>query len=262
MAHYQKQLEHLQRRTETLEKRLGDVYGSLTDLKHAMQDFLYRYRKEILIYQTRLVQVRREITDIYCIKGDRDLRAAGEATTPLMEFLNSDLETVKGQLERVGKRGALTEGVRELDIPPVNPDLLTVYSKLVTRLHPSLVHSTKRERYAPLLQKVNEAYIKRDVVSLNTLHNALNREESSTAISVVDNRVIERMQNHIFDMESLLARLEADLFEIRYGDAAKIFTRYMAARKDGTDLLAELHQQTIKAIKKSVAELTELRKSL
>lgn len=262
MPNYQKQLEQLQRRTDTLEKRLGDVYGSLTDLKHAMQDFLHRYRKEILTYQAKLVQVRREITDIYCMKGDRDLRAAGEATTPLMDFLNSDVETVKGQVERIGKRGASTEGVRELDIPPVDVELLAVYSNLVARLHPALVHTTRRERYAPLLKKVDEAYIRRDIVSLNTLHTALNREESSTAISVVDNRVIERMQNHIFDMESLLARLEADLFEIRYGDAAKVYTRYIQAQENGIDLIRQLNQQTVNAIKESVAELGELRKNL
>ncbi len=259
MSDLNRQMAELSRRIAELEARLGEVAGEHTELTHAMAPFLARYRKEILPYQEELNNVRREIADLKVILGDQGAKRSRGAER-LTSFLPEDYVPVQEQYERVwkGKGSPRPQDPRDPDMPPASLSLKRLYGEVVARVHPDLADTPiERARRRRLMERVEEAYLRRDKRSLEAMADA--HRERSNLLAIVDEKAVKELEDRVFLLEELIHRLEGESFELRYGDIAKVKARADQASAEGRDLLRELSAELQRDLRQAQEELAGLR---
>jgi hypothetical protein len=258
MTDLHQQMARLSQQAAGLEERLGAVAGNLAELTSVMAPFLARFQDRILYYYDDLIQAQREIADLRAARGDRSAVSAGQARTPLDRFSDQNIP-VDEQYARAwqGKKVPKLEGPQNL--PPVSPELKQLYTKVVARLHPKLANArAERARLRSLFSKANDAFVRRDIVSLRAMADVYCAPTSLPAI--VDDRVVADLNERIQMLEMLVSEIEGQYFDLRYGLPAKIkahaeFTWAESKR----DLIAELSNEIQQQLQEAQAELITLR---
>lgn len=251
-------MAQLSEQTATLEEHLGEVAGNLAELTSIMAPFLTRYQDQILRYYDELIQAQREIADLRAARGDRDAVFAGQARSPLDRFTDQTV-SVDEQYARAwqGKKAPKLEGPQNL--PPVTPELKQLYTKLVARLHPDLASTrAERARLRSLMSKANDAYIRRDMVSLRAMADVYCAPTNLPAI--VDEKVVADLHARVQMLEMLVSKIEGQYFDLRYGLPAKIKAHAeLAWAEEKRDLITELSAEIQQQLQEAQSELGMLR---
>jgi len=260
MVDLQRQMVSLDKRIRELEGRLGEVAADLVDLRAVLSSFLKRYRTEIVPHQKVLVERQREIADLNILLGDRASMDAGDAKTTFTNLTRETLLPVQEQYDRIWgeKAGYKLPMNPTADLPEASRSVKELFTRIVVKIHPGLA-PTKEElkRRQGVMLKVNEAYFRRDEVALRALAEAV---ETRTNLPMqVDQRVVDEMRARLFALEELIARLEAEQFELRHGDVAKINAHTILALKEGRDFIEELSVDIRREIAESEAQIVRLR---
>lgn len=229
----------LSKQIADLESRLGEVASELAELRAVMGTFLARYRREVLRYHNRLVRTQRQIADLRGLMGERAALLEGRANTALTRLIGSGdhpSPLPDDQHQRV-------EGVSAQEAqhpPPASPTLKRLYTEVVARLHPGLAETLEEyQRRRILMAEVDRAYIRRDETALRAVAEAV--RDSSGLPVVVNEHMLKRLRKRVFMLEQVIVQLEGQVYELRYGSAARLYAYVQQAQAAGRDLLGELH---------------------
>jgi hypothetical protein len=252
------QMAQLSKQAATLEDHLGETAGNLAELIRIMAPFLTRYQDQILRYYDELIQTQREIADIRAARGDRDAVFAGQARSPLDRFTDQNIP-VDEQYARAwqGKKAPKLEGPQSLR--PVTPEFKHLYTKVVACLHPDLATTrAERERLRSVISKANDAYVRRDMISLRAMADVYC--VSTNLPAIVDEKVVADLHERIQMLEMLVSKIEGQYFDVRYGLLAKIKAHAeLAWAEEKRDLIAELSVEIQQQLQEAQSELVTLR---
>jgi hypothetical protein len=258
MSDYYGQMGQLSKQVSDLETQLGEVAGNLAELISVMAPFLARYQDSILRYYDELIQTQREIADLRAARGDRSAILAGQARSPLDDFLSQNVP-VDEQYARVwqGKKAPRIEGPQNL--PPVTLDLKQLYAKVVARLHPDLADTrAERDRLRSLMSKANEAYVRRDMISMQAMADVYCTHTNLPAI--VDDKVVRYQEARIQRLEVVIGKIEGQYFDLRYGLPAKIKANAeLTWAEEKRDLIGELSSELRRQLQEAQSELITLK---
>jgi uncharacterized protein YdiU (UPF0061 family) len=258
MANLQRRIDSLSEQLAQLETRLGEAAGELAELNYTMAGFLERYRNEIMGPLEELVLVEREVADMRILLGDRQAMEAGEITSPL-ERLRKANRSVEEQYRKTWYEPDAPRPDQTGSLAPANEKVKDLYGQLVSRLHPYLVADPEEQvRRADLMRQVNEAYVKRNHISLQAMHDAT--KERSNLPVIASEQVAEDLHDRVLDLELLVAQIEGQRFELRHGEVGMVWAEAQQAKAEGRDLLQELNRDIRTAINNGRRTLEELRK--
>jgi hypothetical protein len=257
MANLQRRIDELSEQLAQLESRLGEAAGELAELNHIMAAFLERYRTEIMEPLEELVLIEREVADLRIMLGDRQAMEAGEITSPL-ERLRKANRSVEEQYRKTWIEPDKPRPDQTGSLAPANEKVKTLYGQLVSRLHPYLVTDPEeRLRRVDLMRQVNEAYVKRNHISLQAMYDAV--RERSNLPAVASEQVVEDLHDRVLDLELLVTQIEGQRFELRHGEVGVVWAEAQQAKAEGRDLLQELNRDIRIAINTGRRTLGELR---
>jgi hypothetical protein len=263
MADLHEQIRSLHGQIDALEARLGEVCGAYAEITTELAPFLTRYRDEVVRYHKALLMAQREIADVRTYLGDRSSKHGGEGRSPLDDLLKREAPSVEQQYDRVWGENQDEEGVAALNssMKPPSAEVLALYSKAVSKLHPDLAPSTaERRNRVAMFNQVNRAYLRRDV---NTLRMAVDATTPQSNLpAVVNDQIVKEMRNRIYDLEELIARIETQTFDFHYGEVAKVYAFAQRAETEGKDFIAELSEQIQRTLRRTVEELAQLKQNL
>jgi len=256
MADTQHQIAELSKKISALQADMGELCGEVAELNMVMAPFLARYQQMIWPYYEMLAKAQREIADIRVSMGDKSAINAGEARSPLDRFFEDP--TVQEQYERVwlGKKATKNIGPG-ISLAP--DDVKQVYAEVVGYLHPQLVEDpAERDRRRQLMVKVDDAYVRRDLGSLNAIAEMYRVHSSLPGRAPED--VLQHLRDRVMLLEKAISRVEGQKFELRYGLVAKIKTvAEQMWKEQKRDLLTELSQEIRRSLYEAQAELDNLR---
>ncbi len=230
----------LSKQIADLESRLGEVASELIELQAVMATFLVRYRREVLRYHNRLVRTQRQIADLQGLMGDRTALLEGRANTALTRLVESG-----GHFSPpAGSQHRQTEEAAAQDVqdspPPASLTLKRLYAEVVARLHPGLAETLEEyQRRRILMAEVDRAYVRRDETTLRAVAETV-REHGNLPV-VVNEHTLKRLRKRAFMLEQVIVQLEGQVYELRYGSAARLYAYAQQAQAAGRDLLGELH---------------------
>jgi hypothetical protein len=261
MVSLQEQMSTLSKQIARLEDRLAEVCGDVAELESVLAPFLARYQKEVLRYHQELVRVQREIADMRIVLGDRATAGPGLAESPLNRFANEDYVPVQEQYERVWKGKRPPKPTDPRNLPPASPALKEAYRQVVAKIHPALAKTTsEQKRNKELMEKANQAYVRRDEVTLRATAQALSRQSNLPAI--VDEKVVKELRDRAYMLEQLIFKLEGESFELQHGAVAKIRAFAEQAEAQGRDFLLELKAELQATLKEAQRERVRLKSLL
>ncbi len=258
MSDLSREMADLSQQTAQLTDRLGEVAGELAELNSISASFVARFQREVLPQHEKLVSVRREIADLRAIQGSVGARASAEIDSPLHRYLVED-QSVLAQYERVWEgKVAPTPTTPEDVFSPASKELKQLYARVVAKLHPGLsdvpAESSRRQN---MIKKVDEAYVRRDMVSLRALADAYH--DRSNLPAIVDENTVKQLHEHVYALESLIAELEGQAFELRHGKMARLRGHAEHAQAQGKDFLRDLSEEIQRDLRRAREELESLR---
>ncbi len=257
MANLQRRIDELSDQLSQLETRLGEAAGELAELNHTMAPFLERYRVEIMEPLEELVLIEREVADLRILLGDRKAMEAGEITSPL-ERLRKANRSVEEQYHKTWIEPDRPRPNQTGSLAPADEKVKALYGQLVSNLHPYLATSPEEQkRRVDLMRQVNEAYVKRNYISLQATHEAT-RDRSNLPV-IASEQVVENLHDRVLDLEMLIAQLEGQRFELRHGEVGVVWAEAQQAKTEGRDLLQELNRDIRVAINTGHRTLEELK---
>ena len=256
MADTQHQIAELSKKISALQIDMGELCGEVAELNVIMSPFLARYQQLIWPYYETLAKTQREIADLRVSKGDKSAISAGEARSPLDRFF--DDPSVLEQYERVwlGKKSTKTIGP-SISLAP--EEVKQVYAEVVGYLHPELTEDpAERDRRRQLMVKVDDAYVRRDLPSLNAIAEMYRVHSSLPGRAPED--VLQHLRDRVVLLEKAITRIEGQKFELRYGLVAKIkAVAEQLWKEEKRDLLTELSQEIRRSLSEAQNELDNLR---
>lgn len=260
MSDISDRMSSLSRQVASLQEQLAAVTGEYAELIHVLAPFLNRYQTEVLDLHAELVQIQREIVDYRLRLGDNQASRAGVAQTALGRLVETDYDTVQEQYERIWKGKG--HGTMQIDLskvlPPASERLKELYAFIVRKKHPTLATSYEsRHRRSEFMSQVNYAYVHRNIVALEAVADAL-RDRGDLPAIVTEDTVVE-MQNLIYRLEQAIMHVEGQIFELRFGDVAKVRAQAAIAHAEGGDLLSQLNRELREEISSARQDLTALR---
>lgn len=261
MATLQESIRTLHDQIEQLEVRLGEVCGQYAEITAALAPFLVRYRDEILRYHKALVSAQRELADVQVYLGDTMALDEGEAASPLDEFLRREDASVQEQYERAWKGKEVIRPLALDFVPELTDEVRILYAKAVANLHPDLARTTSERRSRiPVFNKVNAAYLRRDAETLRMAVDSTTPR--SNLPDVINEQVVKELRDRIYAMEELIARIEGQYYDFRYGDPAKVraYARHYEAQ--GKDFIENLSIEIQRVLRNTVEELASLKKDI
>lgn len=260
MADTQQQIAELSKRISALQAQMGELCGDVAELNMIMAPFLARYQQLIWPYYESLAKAQREIADIRVARGDRTAINAGEARSPLDRFFE-DL-SVEQQYERAwaknaGKAEAPSSGP---NITPAPDEIKQLYAEVVGYLHPELTEDpAERDRRRQLMSKADEAFVRRDRISLDAMAE-MYRVRGSLPGRAPDD-VVQHLRDRALALEVAIGKIEGIKYDLRYGMMAKIkASAEQMWREHKRDLLTELSQDIRRSLSEAQTELDLLRR--
>lgn len=258
MAELHTEMRDLSEQIATLKPRLAKASGELAELNSVMQPFMALFRQEVLRFHDALLAMQREISDLKAMQGSVSDRDAGQVASPLGQFTGSVL-SVQEQYDRTwgGKEVPEFEGP---NLPPASDKLKAFYADVLVAVHPDLQTKGKdRKKYEELLQKANAAYVKRDVITLDSM--ATMYRERSNLPALVTQEVVDQLQDLVDAMEELSGQIEGEIFELQYSEITRIKAYVDDAKSKGHDLVKELSEKVRQALQAANEELAALKKN-
>jgi hypothetical protein len=257
MADTQQQIAELSSKISALQSRLGDLCGEVAELNTIMAPFLARYQSLIWPYYETLANVQREIADRRVAMGDKSAVAPGEARSPLDRFFEDP--NVQEQYERAwqGKKATRPTGPLNMSFAP--PEIKQIYGEVVGYMHPELTEDkAERERRRQLMVKVDEAYVRRDETSLNAMADMYRDRSYLPGLAPAD--VLQNLRDRVVMMETAVARIEGQKYDLRYGLIAKMknYAEQLWA-EEKRDLLTELSVEIQRSLDEAQTELASLK---
>lgn len=264
MPDLQDQIRQLHTHIDELEVSLGRVCGQYVEITAMLAPFLARYRDEVLRYHKALVMAQREVADVRAYLGDSKALAEGESSTPLDEFLKrEDIVSVQEQYERVwgGKNDTPAAETGDESLPPASDELRKLYGRAVAHLHPELaLSSAERRSRISLFNQVNIAYLRRDINTVRMAADASTPRSNLPAL--IDDKALKTLRERVYVLEELISRTEAQYYDFRYGDVAKVRAYAKRAEAQGKDFLANLSDDIQSALRNTAEELVRLKSNL
>lgn len=259
MSDNQRRMSSLSEQVASMQKQLATISAEYAELIHVLATFLNRYQLEVLNVHAELVHVQREIADYRLLLGDVDASQAGEAQTALGRIVETDYDTVQEQYERVWKGKG--HGTMQIDLsqvlPPASERLKELYALIVAKRHPVLANSPEsRQRRTEFMSQVNYAYVHRNEVALAAVADAL--RDRSNLPSVVNDETIAEMHSLIYRLEQAIMHIEGQVFELRFGDVAKVRAQAAISHVEGVDLLKQLNRELSEELRAAKEERAAL----
>ena len=154
------------------------------------------------------------------------------------------------------------EAKQQAEEQQVSQSIREVYRKLVSALHPDREPDIQeRKRKTALMQRVNEAYEKRNLLQLLKLQLELEHIDQAT----VNNISEDRLKHYSKILKEQLAELEQEIFHVEGGFMVQFGINPFDSVSPGTimrDLTTEIVgvQHTIQDIKKDVIAFEDIKK--
>jgi len=154
------------------------------------------------------------------------------------------------------------EAKQQAEEQQVSQSIREVYRKLASALHPDREPDTQeRKRKTTLMQSVNEAYEKRNLLQLLKLQLELEHMDQAT----VNNISEDRLKHYNKILKEQLAELEQEIFHVEGGFMAQFGINPFDRVSPGTimrDLATEIVgvQHTIRDLKKDVIAFEDIKK--
>jgi hypothetical protein len=154
------------------------------------------------------------------------------------------------------------EAKQQAEEQQVSQSIREVYRKLVSALHPDREPDIQeRKRKTALMQRVNEAYEKRNLLQLLKLQLELEHIDQAT----VNNISEDRLKHYNKILKEQLAELEQEIFHVEGGFMVQFGINPFDSVSPGTimrDLTTEIVgvQHTIQDIKKDVIAFEDIKK--
>jgi hypothetical protein len=257
MADTQQQIAELSEKLAGLQASLGALSGEVAELNTIMAPFMARYQLLIWPYYDALANVQREIADLRVEKGDKSAIGRGEASSPLDRFFEE--AGVQEQYERSWQGKKATRPTGPLNITYAPEEIKQLYAEVIGYLHPELAEDkAERDHRRQLMVKVDEAYVRRDQPSLDAVAEMYRNRRNLPGQAAED--VIQGLRDRVVLMETAIAKVEGQKFELRHGLIAKIkaYAEQLWA-DEKRDLLNELGQEIQRSLNEAQAELDALR---
>jgi hypothetical protein len=259
MADTQQQIAELSKKITELETKMGGICGEVAELRTIMGPFITRYQTLILPFYEALAGTQREIADRRVAMGDKSAIHPGEPRSPLDRFFEDP--NVQEQYERAwqGKKAPRASG--PLHLTAASPEIKSLYAGVVAHLHPELAKDkAERERRRQIMTKVDEAYVRRDQISLQAMVDTY--QDRSNLLSEAPDDVVAALRERVVLTETAIGKVEGQKFDLRYGLIAKIkaYAEQLWA-EEKRDLLGELSREVQRSLDAAQAELETLRAS-
>ena len=106
------------------------------------------------------------------------------------------------------------------------------------------------------MSQVNYAYVHRNEVALAAVADAL--RDRSNLPSVVNDETIAEMHSLIYRLEQAIMHIEGQVFELRFGDVAKVRAQAAISHMEGVDLLKQLNHELSEELRAAKEERAAL----
>jgi hypothetical protein len=263
MPDFQTQASRLSKRVAELEAELGAACGDYVELVTEIAPFLTRFRSEVMRYHNALALAQRELADVRVYLGDAHSLSRGQPESPLDELLKREEPTVQEQYDRVWGNGSqnASQTTGPQGRAPASPEVKQLFAKAVARLHPDFAQSEEeRKRNLSLFNRVGTAYLNRDQRTLQSVVDSLTTKTNLPAVADYD--VIRKLEDRIYQLETVSQNISGQYYDYRYGDVARIRVYALQAEEEGRDLLADLSENLQRTLRNTLEELKKLKRDL
>lgn len=256
MADTQQQIAELSKKITALQAQMADLCADVAELNLVMAPFLARYQQLIWPYYESLAKTQREIADIRVAKGDKSAINKGEARSPLDRFFEDP--SVQEQYERAWNKSTAARVENVPTKAPAPDDIRLLYAEVIGYLHPELTEDpAERDRRRQLMGKIDEAYVRRDQPSLESVAEMYRVRSSLPGRAPED--VIQYLRDRVVTLEVAIGKIEGQKYDLRYGMMAKIKSYAEQMWKEQKrDLLSELSQEIQRSLSDARVELDHL----
>jgi hypothetical protein len=107
-----------------------------------------------------------------------------------------------------------------------------------------------------MMHDVNKAYIKRNTIGMQGVADAM--RDRGNLPTVVTEATVKDLRSRTTLLEWAIVRLEGQIYELRYGDIAKLLILSEQAKKQDRDLIHDLSQDIQRDLEAARHELAAL----
>jgi len=249
------------------ENEASDLSLQIQDIKIAMNLFLGEYYSRVGIFYVKLDKLKLRIKEY----EHRIAVAQGKKLTPEnLESIEAQVdETFSQQRRKVDDlENEASESAQEYDKyleqekrkpfdEVFQQELKRIYRRLALKFHPDKAKDEKQARkFQKIFAAIAEAYKKGDLETLKKYMKQAEREERIARETSEEK--LARLKNDYERVLDIIAKLQAELKELKTDETYKLKEKIDQAKKDGKDLLQKLAADTKEEIAENQARLDNL----
>jgi len=245
----------------------SDLSIQIQDIKIAMNLFLGEYYSRVGIFYVKLDKVKLRIKEYEL----RIALAQGRGLTP------DNLETLEAQVDETFSHerrkvddleNEASESAQEYDRhleqekrkpfdDEFQKELKRIYRRLALKFHPDKAKNEKEARkFQKIFAAIAEAYKKGDLETLKKYMKQAEREEKIARETPEEN--LARLKKDYERVLDIIAKVQAELEELKSDETYKLKQKVDQAKKDGKDLLQKLAADIREEIAENQSRLDDL----
>ena len=246
----QKEVSILEARILEKKKEVSDLSIQIQDIKIALNFFLSEYYSKVGILYVELDKIKLGIKEyqhrINLAQGknpsQEDLKTIEKEVNETFSQERHKINGLENEVSEASEkyRGHLEEEEKE---KPFNrefqQELKILFRKLAQKFHPDMAKDDKqREEFNKIMATINEAYKNGDLDTLKKYMRQAEREEKIAKETLEEK--LARLKEDYRIILSIIAKLRAELEDLKTSETYKLKEKVEQAKKNGRDLLQEL----------------------
>lgn len=255
----QQEISIWETRISEKEREVSDLSIQVQDIKIALNIFLDEYNSRVGLLYVKLDKIKLKIKEYQLrIKLAQDKKVSQEDLETIEEEVNETFSQERHKIDDLENEifESSEEYSKHLEEEKTCPlddesrqECKALYRKLARKFHPDMAKdSDQRKEFHKIFVAINEAYKNGDLEILKKYMEQAEQEEKIDRETPEDK--LNRLKEEYKVILGVLARLRAEIEDLKEDETYKLKERVDQAKKEGRDLL----QQLANEIKEEIAE--------
>lgn len=242
----EQELEHKRSELDEKQSLLADRELELATIRTKAIAFERIYMEKVGRLYVELDELQAQLTRLRFPDNNLGFTAVRQA--------EKQAEESRAEYERKERTSDPTVG----KIEP-SQELKSLYRKLAKQFHPdSTLEPDEKSRGTEIMAQINEAYMRRDLVTLQRMTEELATSPESISGDGIGNELI-RVIRKIAQIDRRLAVLEQELISFKKSDLFRLQEQHELGRQQGIDLLERIATDLARRIAETRVQIHELK---